>query len=99
VRGAGHTGEIRHGLDTSPVASEPQSTKAILFLSFSFRGATDTRESPGTDLIAGKIVIAAFIIIGVIAAPRDPSRDWESFALAIGKEGMKEGPCSKEITV
>lgn len=99
MRGAGHAGGIQHGLDTSPAVSGPQSAETMTFLSICFRGATDTRDSPGTDLISGKIVIAAFIIIGVIAAPRDPSWDWESFAPAISEEGMKEGPCSEDVTV
>lgn len=43
-----------------------------------------TPGSLGTNLISGKIVLRVFII-GVIAAPRDPSWDWESSALAIGK--------------
>lgn len=37
------------------------------------------------------MVVAAFIIIGVTAAPRDPSWDCESFALVTGKEGLKGG--------
>lgn len=99
MKGAGRAGGIWDGLDTSPATSEPQSTKTMTFLSISFRGATGTTESPHTDLISGKIVVAAFIIIGVIAAPRDPSWDWGSFALAKSKEGMKEGPGSNEVTV
>lgn len=55
--------------------------------------------SPGMGLISGKIVAATFIIIGVTAAPRDPSWDWGSFFLAMGKEGLKEGPCKGEAGV
>lgn len=43
--GAGHFGEIQHGLGASPAASEPELTISVTFLSISFRGVTDIRES------------------------------------------------------
>lgn len=70
---AGHTDEIWPSFGACHAASEPpKQSHSCPFLSVE----PQTPGSPGTNLITGKIVVSVFIITGVIAAPRDPSRDW-----------------------